>query len=257
MQPDEFYDSQAATYDQMIPFDKRLVAARAFVHRLQQHLAPSPIQSAIDTATGTGLYALALADLGIRVTGIDLSTNMIQQARQRSATLGLNVNWITGSMTETHLLLPASADLVLCMGNSLPHLPEAGLAICFQSFSQVLYSGGTLVLQLVNLPRLLATNTRKLATTEKDGITFERYYQYQTPNDPQITFCIRRTDPNGQQSISETTLLVLTPEKITNLLKPAGFTIITILDDTAFQTGSQTTFDSAASQTLLIIAQKC
>jgi ubiquinone/menaquinone biosynthesis C-methylase UbiE len=68
--------------------------------RLQEVLdlaQPKPTDLAIDVATGTGNTALALAPFVSRVIGVDLTTEMLDQARRVTGERGVtNTEWVLG-----------------------------------------------------------------------------------------------------------------------------------------------------------------
>ena len=49
--------------------------------------------SALEVGTETGFIAILLAKIGHRVTGIDISTGMLAQAREKASELGLAVDF--------------------------------------------------------------------------------------------------------------------------------------------------------------------
>ncbi len=159
----------------MIPFAERVTAAEDLVARLR---ARFPFAGALDVGTGTGAYALALARCGVRTTGVDLSPKMIEQAREHAAQLHIQARFVVGSMTE--LPLPsASADLLVCLGNTLPHLTdEDALVQAFQEFSRVLVDGGHAVLQLLNYERILSRRERIVSVDRSSGAEFVRFYDF-------------------------------------------------------------------------------
>ena len=75
---------------------------------------PVPGEVVLDVATGTGNTALALAPHVSRVTGLDLTPEMLNQARRVAAERGVaNVEWVLGDAEE--LPFPdASFDLWIC-----------------------------------------------------------------------------------------------------------------------------------------------
>jgi SAM-dependent methyltransferase len=56
--------------------------AEAFIHRLLDHIKPTPASRMLDVACGKGRHSRILADLGYDVTGIDLSPSSIRFAKQ-------------------------------------------------------------------------------------------------------------------------------------------------------------------------------
>lgn len=83
----EYWDKRGAVYDAQPGHgigssDER----EAWLVTLQKLLPPTPA-NVLDVGTGTGFLALLLADLGYRVTGVDLAEGMLAEARTKAATL--------------------------------------------------------------------------------------------------------------------------------------------------------------------------
>lgn len=65
----------------------------------------------LDLACGDGRHSIEMARRGHRVTGVDISPELIARARERAAELGVEVTWITADIRDIDLR--ACADLVL------------------------------------------------------------------------------------------------------------------------------------------------
>lgn len=63
-------------------FSRDKAEAESFIHRLLQHLAPPPHSRMLDVGCGKGRHSVSLAAAGHDVTGIDLSAESINEARQ-------------------------------------------------------------------------------------------------------------------------------------------------------------------------------
>lgn len=63
-------------------FDRDEQEAEAFIKKLVRHLQPAPGSRMLDVACGKGRHSKTLASLGYTVTGIDISADSIQYARQ-------------------------------------------------------------------------------------------------------------------------------------------------------------------------------
>jgi SAM-dependent methyltransferase len=66
---------------------------------LEATLPPAPA-AVLDAGTGTGSVALLAAELGHRVTGVDLSDGMLARARTKAAARGLDVTFVHGPAEE-------------------------------------------------------------------------------------------------------------------------------------------------------------
>jgi SAM-dependent methyltransferase len=66
----------------------------------------------LDVATGTGNAAIPAAEAGARVTGLDLVPSLLDVARRRARTAGVEVGWVEGNAEELPFA-DASFDVVL------------------------------------------------------------------------------------------------------------------------------------------------
>ena len=72
--------------------------AEEFINTLEKILSLKPEQKLLDLCCGTGRYSLALAQRGFAVTGLDLSSSLIDFAKKRSKELGVKVDFIVRDM---------------------------------------------------------------------------------------------------------------------------------------------------------------
>lgn len=98
-------------------------------------------QSLLDVGTGTGVVAITAARRGATVVGLDLTPELLEQARQSAAVAGLsNVAWKEGD-AESLPFADASFDVVLSQfGHMFAPRPEAAV----KEMVRVLKPGGTL-----------------------------------------------------------------------------------------------------------------
>lgn len=85
---------------------------------LEQHGAHST--SLVDVACGPGEFALAMAQRGLRVTGVDQSPEMLAMARRSAEGKGVPVTFLEQDMRR--LELPAQVDAATCLYDSLNYL---------------------------------------------------------------------------------------------------------------------------------------
>ena len=95
------YDALASDYDRFVNWEGRLAHELPFLDRL---LTEQGAVRVLDTACGTGHHALALAQRGYQVVGVDLSEAMIEQARINASRAGLPVEFAVAGFGELALL---------------------------------------------------------------------------------------------------------------------------------------------------------
>jgi glycine/sarcosine N-methyltransferase len=143
-----FYDTLAPLFDVMTDWDARLTTEEPFLRNV---LERAGVRSVLDAACGSGGHALALARWGYLVSGADASAVMIEIARAKAGEAGLNIPFVVAPLSDLPEVMPGPFDAVLCVGNSLPHLPtQDALVAALNAMAAVLRPGGTLVLHNLN-----------------------------------------------------------------------------------------------------------
>ena len=95
---------------------------------------------ALDIATGKGRNARFLAERGFTVTGIDVSSVALEEARRRSAETSLQITWVRADLEQ--MQLPRAAyDLIVNFNylqrSLIPHIKKslkAGGHLIFETF---------------------------------------------------------------------------------------------------------------------------
>jgi ubiquinone/menaquinone biosynthesis C-methylase UbiE len=113
---------------------------RAWVDAFRDAL-PAPPADILDLGTGTGFAALIAAGLGHRVTGVDLSEAMLEQAREKAREGGLDVSFALGDAVQPRFP-PESFDVVMSR-HLLWTLREPEIA--FVNWRRLLRPGGHLI----------------------------------------------------------------------------------------------------------------
>ena len=108
----EYWDQRAREYDRQQHRQERAEADRIVWRGILQQVMPSRPQDVLDLGTGSGYIALQLAQLGHRVTGIDLSEQMLAIARERAFELGLAVEFGLGDAADPPVA-PGSFDVLV------------------------------------------------------------------------------------------------------------------------------------------------
>lgn len=93
----EFWDRDSSTYDSSashaVSDPLEAAAWRAAIRRA----LPEPPASVLDVGAGTGSLSLLAAELGYRVTALDLSEGMLGKAEEKAAARGLALSFEVGS----------------------------------------------------------------------------------------------------------------------------------------------------------------
>jgi SAM-dependent methyltransferase len=161
--PRPFYGAFAWAYDFLIP---RPVAAEcAGIAATLTRRGVAPDAAVLDAGCGTGRYALELARLGYRVTGLDRSPELLAEARRAAEASVAPAAFVLGDL----LALPAarsSYDALLCRGVLNDILEDSGRDAAFRAFAGALRAGGVLLLDVRDW-EATATDRSRRAVAEK------------------------------------------------------------------------------------------
>jgi glycine/sarcosine N-methyltransferase len=161
---DDGYATLAADYHWLEPEDAHALAV------VGRHGAGR--SRILDCACGTGTDAVALARAGHRVSATDGSEAMVAAARRRVAEAGVDVAVGMCRWDDLPGRLPGPFELVLCLGNSISHLPGDRAGSAFRGMAGVLAPGGRLVLNARNWEKLRRDRPRLTSperVVERDG----------------------------------------------------------------------------------------
>jgi SAM-dependent methyltransferase len=113
------------------------VRAADGVEELLQLTPPAKI---LDVPCGEGRLSIALASRGYRVTGVDITRPLLEDAKARSRTLGLDIAWEHRDMRD--LPWKEEFDAVLCYWGSFGYFDEEGDLEFARAVARVLKPGG-------------------------------------------------------------------------------------------------------------------
>jgi SAM-dependent methyltransferase len=93
----DYWDRDAASYDRSASHSVSDPLEAAAWRAVMTLVLPQPPAAVLDAGAGTGSVSLLAAELGHRVTALDLSAGMLSRAREKAAARGLEVVFEIGS----------------------------------------------------------------------------------------------------------------------------------------------------------------
>ncbi len=105
---------------------------------------PKPDAAAVDLGAGFGLHAIPLARRGFSVVAVDSCEILLQDLRQRTGSLPIRT--VNANLLDFRAHLAAPADVILCMGDTLTHLPDqSSVEALFKDAAASLNPGGLFI----------------------------------------------------------------------------------------------------------------
>jgi SAM-dependent methyltransferase len=116
-------------------------------------LALQPGQLVLDIGCGHGRITNELASHGVHVTGLDAMPPFLSRARERAASLGVDVEYVQGDMRR--IPWQSRFDAVLLWYTTFGYFDDAENAQVLQDAASALKPGGRLLIEQINRVALL------------------------------------------------------------------------------------------------------
>ena len=108
--------------------------------RLVEHAGIRAGMRVLDVACGTGVVAVTAARMGARVTGLDLTPELLQHARANAQLAGVKIDWHEGDVEE----LPFEAETFDVVVSQYGHMFAPRPDVATREMLRVLERGGTI-----------------------------------------------------------------------------------------------------------------
>jgi 2-polyprenyl-3-methyl-5-hydroxy-6-metoxy-1,4-benzoquinol methylase len=138
----QYWDDAAASFDDKPDHGLRDPRVRQAWVELLRGWLPATQSTILDVGCGTGSISLILAESGHTVTGIDISSAMIAQARSKADSQGLTITFQVMDAAAPQFT-SRSFDVITCR-HMLWTLPEPAQVL--QRWANLLKPGGRLIL---------------------------------------------------------------------------------------------------------------
>jgi ubiquinone/menaquinone biosynthesis C-methylase UbiE len=187
-------------------------------------------KTVLDLACGTGSVTIPLARLGYDIVAVDISADMLSEARMKADEAGLDVLFLMQDMRRLDLY--DTVDAAVCCCDAVNYLlDEKDLLAAFKRVALFLNPGGVFIFDIgteYKYKEILGCNT---FTETADGASYVWRNEYDEAtgfNDYDIFFIVndppmRFSEQHRQRSYST--------ETIKALIEEAGLTVTQICDD--------------------------
>lgn len=163
------YTDFASVYDTLmrdVPYERW---AAHYLRLLSRYNALG--KKCAECACGTGLLTVPLAKAGMRMTGVDMSGEMLEKAMRRARDVGVNIPFVRQDMRQ--LSLPSRADAVLCTCDGVNYLTNKESAeTFFKAAFRALKPGGVLIFDVSTPYKLRNTLGSKTLTYVDDASAY-------------------------------------------------------------------------------------
>jgi SAM-dependent methyltransferase len=185
---------------------------------------PSNGGIAVDLGAGFGMHSIPLARRGFDVVAIDSCAVLLDElSRQAGA---LPVRAIRDDLLSFTRHLSRKPELVLCMGDTLTHLPDEEYVVrLIATVAESLGEGGRFVVTLRDYSTPLTGPQRFIPVRSDENRIFVCCLEYKASRVTVTDILHEREGSQWKMSASTYDKLRITPEWLDDLLRRSGFAI--------------------------------
>ncbi len=212
---ENFFHGVALDFWRAVVSDEQTRAEADFIQKQLQLSAGARV---LDVPCGNGRLSIELARRGFQLTGVDIATEFIAEAKMKSSADGVPIDWHERDMRD--LPWTGEFDGAFCFGNSFGYLDDQGNADFVKAVSHALRPGAKFVIDSGAIAECLLPVFQEHRSFEVGGITLvadSRYDHAQGRMFTEYTF-IR----DGQTDKRPSSQRIYTYHELAGLLSEAG-----------------------------------
>jgi 2-polyprenyl-3-methyl-5-hydroxy-6-metoxy-1,4-benzoquinol methylase len=181
--------------------------------------------TAVDLGAGFGMHSLPLARRGYRVIAIDTCEPLLQELRSRAG--ALLIGTVNADLLDLRAHVGEPAAVILCMGDTLTHLPDvASVERLFAAVAAALSPGGLFVATFrdyVSTP--LQADARFILVRSDENRILTCFLEYSRDTVRVHDVLHERVASNWQLRLGSYSKLRLAPEAVVKALSSLGFSV--------------------------------
>ncbi len=217
----EFFDGHAPAY-MSNPFTRGTIKEIDF---LTEELSLSPKSRILDIGCGTGRHSIELARRGYQITGVDISSGMLTEAKRAAEEAGVLVEWVHSDATKFRSKKLFDAAICLCEGAfallTVDDDPAAHDLAILRNINASLKRRGRFILTTPNgFAKIRKHDQKDVENGTFDSLTLVE------------TFTVEWDTPQGKRSVLVRERGYL-PQQFAAILSETGFTVESIWGGTA------------------------
>ena len=130
----------------------------------------------LDVPCGNGRLSIELAQRGFALTGVDIATEFMDEAKNSATQMGVNVDWHNQDMRD--LPWPGKFDGAFCFGNSFGYLDDEANADFLKAISLTLKPGGRFILDAPAVAECILPTFQPSRSIDLAGIKVDIEHRY-------------------------------------------------------------------------------
>lgn len=182
-------------------------------------------KTGLDIGCGAGWFTRAFQKRGYQMTGMDISSAMLDKAQANALAAGLRGEYILGDITKTKL--PARFDFATAINDCVNYIPKDKLEKAFKNVHGAIKKGGVFLFDISSPRKFEKKIANTVSVDDRDEVTYIAFNKVTGDRaDMEVTLFVKRADGAFERLDETHTQYIYSIEEVTNALARSGFTLV-------------------------------
>ncbi len=194
-----------------------------FVAKLRKY----PLAEGLDVGCGGGWFTRAFQRAGYRMTGLDLSAEMLDVAQEAAMKAGLRGEYLLGDITKFRT--PKKFDFVTAVNDCINYIPKEKLLSAFKSVKSALKKGGIFLFDISSERKFRDKIANTVSVDDRDEVTYLSFNREEQDGvTMEVTLFVKEQDGKYTRLDELHRQYIYTEEEIRSALAAAGLTSVEV-----------------------------
>ena len=184
-----------------------------------------PLKTGLDVGCGGGWFTRAFQRCGYRMTGLDVSAEMLDHAQKTALEEGIRSEYLLGDITK--IKLPKRFDFVTAINDCINYIPKNKLNAAFKNVGGALKKGGVFLFDISSERKFREKIANTVSADDREDVTYLNFSREETDGvTMDVTLFVKRPDGAFDRLDETHRRYIYTEEEINPALKKNGFTLL-------------------------------
>ena len=194
---------------------------------LINRLSAYPLVRGLDIGCGGGWFTRAFQKQGYTMTGMDISSQMLDFALETSFKEGVRSEYILGDITKTKL--PARFDFATAINDCINYIPKTRLHSALKNIKGALVKGGIFLFDISSKRKIEQKIANTVCADDREDITYLSFNKQEEDGvTMEVTLFVKGKDGKFNRFDETHRQYIYTEEELCEALEANGFDVLDI-----------------------------
>ena len=185
------------------------------------------VKTGLDVGCGGGWFTRAFQRRGYTMTGMDISSEMLDFAQETAMQTGVRSEYILGDIAK--IKLPARFDFVTAINDCVNYIPKNKLGAAFKNIRGAIKKGGVFLFDISSVRKFKEKIANTVSADDREDVTYISFNKEEADGvTMDVTLFVKRDDGAFERLDETHRQYAYTEEEILSALEQNGFDVLEV-----------------------------